>query len=96
MVKLAIKNSLIQTKNQVVELDEIEEVMTFYPSSEEFVHLIDYIEKLHKEGASKYGCIKIIPPKEFRPPLAFDQFSNERLPARYQVLQELSQGRVRN
>lgn len=56
----------------MVELDEIEEMKTFYPSSEEFVNLIDYIEKLYKMGASKYGCIKIIPPKEFRPPLAFD------------------------
>jgi hypothetical protein len=46
---------------------------TFYPTVEEFGRSpIDYFEKLFKEGAAQYGCIKIVPPKEFRPPLAFD------------------------
>jgi hypothetical protein len=45
---------------------------TYYPTVEEFISPIDYIEKLFKEGAPQYGCIKIVPPKEFRPPLAFD------------------------
>ena len=45
---------------------------TYYPTSDEFKSPIDYIEKLVREGADQYGCIKIIPPKEFSPPLAFD------------------------
>lgn len=49
---------------------------TYYPTIEEFnMNPIEYIEKLVKEGAEKYGCIKIVAPKEFKPPLAFDMES---------------------
>jgi len=53
-------------------LDDIEQVKTFYPSQEEFLRPLDYIEKLYSEGASKYGIVKIVPPKDFKPILAFD------------------------
>lgn len=58
----------------------------YYPTKEEFTNPIDYIEKLYKEGASEYGCVKIIPPKDFRPPLAFNRESSQKLPTRFQVL----------
>lgn len=75
-------------------LDEIEEVKTYYPTEEQFAEPMKYIEYLNAvEKASKYGIVKIVPPKSFRPPLAFDQFSKAKLPTRYQVLQDLSQGK---
>ena len=83
MVKLAMRNSLIETKNQVVSLDEIEEMKVFYPTAEDFKSPMAYIQKLVEEGAEQYGCIKIIPPKEFKPPVAFDQNSDQKLPTRY-------------
>lgn len=76
-------------------LEDIEEVKCYYPTEEEFINPIDYIEKLYSEGGSKYGIVKIIPPKSvFNPVLAFNQTSDAKLPCRYQVLQELAQGKV--
>jgi hypothetical protein len=49
---------------------------TFYPTTEEFKEPLVYIENLYKRGASRYGCIKIIPPKEFKTPFAFSCESN--------------------
>lgn len=52
MIKLAIKNSLIEKENKVTEsLDVIEEVKTYYPSQEEFKNPLIYVEKLYQEGA---------------------------------------------
>lgn len=56
-------------------VSEIKEMMTFYPTEEEFTNPIEYVERLYSEGADDYGCIKIVPPESFRPPVAFDQFS---------------------
>jgi histone demethylase JARID1 len=95
MVKAAMKNSLIDVTSAKPGLKEIEEMKVFYPSKREFENPINYIEKLVQEGASKYGSIKIIPPPEFKPPCAFDLFSDKKLPTRYQTLQELAQGKVR-
>jgi len=77
MIKLAIKNSLIETENNVTEsLDIIEEVKTYYPTQEEFKSPLNYVEKLYKEGAQKYGIVKIVPPKDFKPIMSFDVFSD--------------------
>ena len=38
----------------------------YYPTEEEFLSPIDYIESLyHDKNAQQYGCIKIVPPKSF-------------------------------
>ena len=63
----------------------------FHPTEEEFRDPLIYIDSL-KDEASAYGCLKIIPPPSFKPPLAFDTESDIELPSRYQVLQQLSQG----
>jgi len=67
---------------------------TFYPTEEEFLEPIVYIEKLFKQGAGEYGCIKIIPPTSFKPPYSFDTQSSQKLPFRSQTVQNLSRGKV--
>ena len=67
----------------------------FRPTEEEFSDPIQYIEALYKEGAHEYGCIKIIPPAGFKPPWPLDKESSNKLPFRFQVLQDMTQGKVR-
>lgn len=52
MIKLAMKNSLIETQSNEALLDGIEEMKTFYPTEEEFkLNPIEYIETLFRQGA---------------------------------------------
>jgi hypothetical protein len=85
LLQQAIKNSLIDQKNVVASLDNIEEMPVFYPTEEEFNgDPIAYIEKLyHEQDAGYFGTVKIVPPKSFKPKLAFDTKSSQRLPTRY-------------
>ena len=54
---------------------------TFYLTEEEFnMNPIDFIEKLYKEDVAKYGCIKLVPPKSFKPPMAFNLKSDKKMP----------------
>lgn len=62
MIKLALKNSMVEQESSGLQLDEIEEMKCFYPTEEEFKSPIVYIEKLVEQGASQYGCIKVMPP----------------------------------
>uniref|UniRef100_A0A7E4ZY19 SET domain-containing protein n=1 Tax=Panagrellus redivivus TaxID=6233 RepID=A0A7E4ZY19_PANRE len=45
---------------------------TFYPTAEEFSNPFDYVETIKKEGRY-YGVIKIVPPKEFKPPFSLSR-----------------------
>ena len=93
--QLAMKNSLLETENVNAELEEIEEMKTYRPSEEEFKDPLVYIDKImREEDACEYGCVKIVPPASFKPPLAFDTQSDAKLPTRYQILQDLSQGKA--
>jgi len=76
------------------DLSGVQEMMVFKPTLEEFQEPICYIEKLYKQGAWKYGCVKIIPPAGFSPPFSFDTASDNKLPFRTQILQDLSRGKV--
>lgn len=81
----------METKNMNENLEMIDSMPVFRPTEEEFQNPIDYIESLQsKHNAHHYGCIKIIPPKSFKPPLAFDINSDKKMATRYQVLQKLS------
>ena len=59
----------------------------FRPTEEEFRDPIEYIDFLQREhNVQEYGCVKIIPPKSFQPPCAFDTESDRKMPTRYQIL----------
>lgn len=76
MIEKALAISRIEQSSMASAVSEFVEPMpVFYPSTEEFRNPIDYIEKLMEvDGANiaQYGCIKIVPPSHFKPPLAFD------------------------
>ena len=46
MIKLAMKNSMVETQSSLDQLDEIEEMKTYHPTLEEFKNPIEYIEKI--------------------------------------------------
>ena len=95
MIRIALNNSMLETKNICSGLENIEEMKTFRPTEAEFKKPLAYIEHLIRtQSILDFGCIKIIPPESFKPTLAFDMDSNQKLPTRYQVLQELGQGRA--
>ena len=71
--QMAMRNSLLETANVNSNINEIEEMKTFWPSEEQFRDPLLYIEQLMRnEDINQYGCIKIVAPASFRPQLAFD------------------------
>ncbi|KAG4300549.1 hypothetical protein PCK1_003192, partial [Pneumocystis canis] len=44
---------------------------TYFPTEEEFMEPLKYIESIREEGR-KYGIIKIIPPKGWKPTFSID------------------------
>lgn len=74
---------MAETQSTSAVVRQIDEMMTYFPTREEFNSPIEYIEKLIQQGAQKYGCIKIVPPEEFKPALAFDVESETKLPSRF-------------
>ena len=68
------------------EFESIEQMKVFYPTEAEFEKPLEYIESLLQKHNAKYGCVKIVPPSSFKPDLAFDIQSKNKLPTRFQVL----------
>lgn len=60
---------------------------TYYPTEKEFTDPISYVAQIKPE-AEKYGLIKIVPPKNFRPPFCIDSDKFEFTP-RIQRLNEI-------
>lgn len=83
LLKLAIRNSLAEQSSCLDDIDKIEPMKEFRPTAEEFKEPIAYIEKIYKQGGGKLGCIKIIPPKEYKTPFTFNTESDRKLPTRF-------------
>ena len=82
---------MVETSNLNANLSEIPEMPVFRPTEEEFKHPLSYIDKLfHEQDVHKFGCIKVVPPKSFKPTNYFDMKSNRKLPSRIQIMQKLS------
>jgi len=55
----------------------------FYPTEEEFKNPLAFIDMLfYKHEVYKYGCVKVVPPKSFKPTNCFDMKSSRKLPSR--------------
>ena len=86
---------MVETENVNNTITEIPQMKTYYPTEDEFADPLVFIDKLQRSSeAQSYGCVKIVPPASFKPSVAFDMESSEKIPTRYQVLQDLSQGKA--
>ena len=47
MLKLALRNSMLDIKNSISSLEEIETMKTYYPTCEQFKNPLVYIESLY-------------------------------------------------
>ena len=82
----AIKNSLHEKRYSTKSFEEIPLMPVYHPTEEEFLSPQKYIQSLYEDDAVKsFGSIKIVPPKSYRPTMAFDT-GDKKLPSRYQVL----------
>ena len=73
--------------------NEIPEVPIYEPTAEEFVNPLRLVEILNEKGFRKYGCVKIRPPKGWKPEFSFNP-SNKKLTVREQLLSNLNEGKV--
>ena len=65
-------------------ITEIDEMKAYYPTEDEFSDPLVYIDRLMRDDeARSYGCVKIVPPASFRPTLAFDRDSPQKIPTRF-------------
>jgi len=72
--------------------NEIPEVPIYEPTAEEFANPLRLIEILNEKGFAKYGCVKIRPPKSWKPEFSFNP-SNKKLNVREQLLSNLNEGK---
>ncbi|XP_062843618.1 lysine-specific demethylase 4A isoform X2 [Trichomycterus rosablanca] len=56
-------------------------IMTFYPTMEEFKDFSRYIAYIESQGAHRAGLAKIVPPKEWKPRLSYDNIDDLVIPA---------------
>lgn len=78
------RTNLIQTR---FEFKSVEEAPSYYPTEDEFIDPLVFIEQI-RPVAEKYGICKIIPPKTWKPKFAIDM-NNFKFKPRIQRLNEL-------
>lgn len=80
--------------SEPAEFDDIEPMHTLHPTEAEFQEPIRYIESLYKDGFHKYGCVKIVPPASFKPPMGLKNRDSTKVPYRTQNLHSLRKNKV--
>lgn len=61
-------------------------IMTFYPTMEEFRNFSRYIAYIESQGAHRAGLAKVVPPKEWKPRVSYDDIDDLVIPAPIQQL----------
>ncbi|XP_017523342.1 lysine-specific demethylase 4A isoform X4 [Manis javanica] len=61
-------------------------IMTFYPTVEEFRNFSRYIAYIESQGAHRAGLAKVVPPKEWKPRVSYDDIDDLVIPAPIQQL----------
>lgn len=56
-------------------------IMTFYPTMEEFRDFKRYIAYIESQGAHRAGLAKVVPPKEWKPRVCYDDLDDLVIPA---------------
>lgn len=89
-MEMAFKNSLIEQAAEESGFQDLPELMTLYPTEEEFKDPLVYIEKMYSSlGDKEQGGVKIVPPASFKPPCVFNPDMD--IETRFQTLQDLGQ-----
>ncbi|KAG8437055.1 hypothetical protein GDO86_007944 [Hymenochirus boettgeri] len=56
-------------------------IMTFYPTIEEFRNFRRYVAYIESQGAHRAGLAKVVPPKEWKPRVCYDDLDDLVIPA---------------
>ncbi|XP_053549569.1 lysine-specific demethylase 4A isoform X2 [Bombina bombina] len=56
-------------------------IMTFYPTIEEFRDFKRYVAYIESQGAHRAGLAKVVPPKEWKPRICYDDLDDLVIPA---------------
>mmetsp|Transcript_20408 Transcript_20408/g.29240 ORF Transcript_20408/g.29240 Transcript_20408/m.29240 type:complete len:543 (+) Transcript_20408:93-1721(+) len=88
LLQQAIKISCLETQRKEV---VIPEAPTYYPTEEEFLDPIQYVNKIRAE-AEQYGICKIVPPKNWDPKCNVSMSNPNKFPTKQQKINTLQEG----
>ena len=77
----------------VSDFEQIPSIPIYKCTESEFKDPIKLIRELRRLGYDEYGCVKLVPPKSFKPPFCFSG-KGRPITTRKQVLQDLSKAEV--
>uniref|UniRef100_A0A8C1EG52 [histone H3]-trimethyl-L-lysine(9) demethylase n=1 Tax=Cyprinus carpio carpio TaxID=630221 RepID=A0A8C1EG52_CYPCA len=64
-----------------ISVSEVNEIMTFHPTKEEFKDFNRYIAYMESQGAHRAGMAKVVPPKDWKPRRTYDDIDDLVIPA---------------